>query len=182
MNLNYNSITAKIYRWFYRTSNMPSSLCPYFWKMIIALLLAIPLWTLLLPALEFREEDEERVKIGTAILAYLAVFVAYCTFRLGHQFYSGTITLELLRMKPTIVIVIGFLSWIGIFSGTALVIGLVIVRLIVKCEAFLVTKLIALRKLKKPIEKKDKSITVFDLMREYAKAKYKNYCPQINWK
>ncbi len=31
MNLNINSKTAKLYRWFYATNEMPQSLCPYFW-------------------------------------------------------------------------------------------------------------------------------------------------------
>ena len=42
MKLNQNSISAKIYRWFYLKTEMPSNLCPYFWKLVIAYALLIP--------------------------------------------------------------------------------------------------------------------------------------------
>ena len=31
MKLNSNSVTARLYRWFYMNDQMPKSLCPYFW-------------------------------------------------------------------------------------------------------------------------------------------------------
>ena len=42
MKLNQNSISAKTYRWFYMTKDMPTNLCPYFWKLVIAYTLLIP--------------------------------------------------------------------------------------------------------------------------------------------
>lgn len=42
MKLNINSNTAQLYRWFYGTSRMPESLCPYFWKLVL-------MWTFILP-------------------------------------------------------------------------------------------------------------------------------------
>lgn len=36
MKLNYNSFSSKLYRWIYYsdTNEMPSNLCPYFWKLV----------------------------------------------------------------------------------------------------------------------------------------------------
>ena len=42
MKLNRNSISARLYRWFYITDNMPQSLCPYFWKLLIMWIFILP--------------------------------------------------------------------------------------------------------------------------------------------
>jgi amino acid transporter len=43
MTLNSNSISAKLYRYFYSKQNMPESLCTYFWALVLAYLFIIPL-------------------------------------------------------------------------------------------------------------------------------------------
>jgi len=43
MKLNHNSFSAKVYRWFFMKTEMPSNLCPYFWKLVIAFTLAAPI-------------------------------------------------------------------------------------------------------------------------------------------
>ena len=59
MELNLNSLTAKLYRWFYKQNEMPSSLCPYFWKMILACILYIPLFLFDLPSRIARKIQKE---------------------------------------------------------------------------------------------------------------------------
>ena len=49
---NYNSLHARIFRWFYNTSFMPN-LCPYFWKSIIMWGLIIPYEVIVLPYQSF---------------------------------------------------------------------------------------------------------------------------------
>jgi len=49
MKLNKNSISAKLFRWFYRTSELPTNLCPYFWKLVMAYVFVIPLFIISLP-------------------------------------------------------------------------------------------------------------------------------------
>lgn len=49
MKINYNSLSAKIYRYFYTTETMPTNLCPYFWKSLIATILFIPYYILTIP-------------------------------------------------------------------------------------------------------------------------------------
>lgn len=40
MTLDSNSAIAKYYRWFYATQKLPNNLCPYFWKLLIAVVCA----------------------------------------------------------------------------------------------------------------------------------------------
>ena len=42
MKLNHNSFSAKVYRWFFMKTEMPSNLCPYFWKLVLAFTLSVP--------------------------------------------------------------------------------------------------------------------------------------------
>jgi len=51
MKLSKKSFSAKLYRYFYSINDceMPKSLCPYFWKLVIAYLLFIPLEILATP-------------------------------------------------------------------------------------------------------------------------------------
>jgi hypothetical protein len=42
MKLNLNSTIAKLYRWVFATSEMPKSLCPYFWKLFLMWVILIP--------------------------------------------------------------------------------------------------------------------------------------------
>lgn len=43
MQLNKNSISARLYRHFYSEETMPKSLCTYFWALVLAYTLVIPL-------------------------------------------------------------------------------------------------------------------------------------------
>jgi len=49
MKLNKNSISAKLFRWFYGTSELPTNLCPYFWKLVMAYVFVIPLFIISFP-------------------------------------------------------------------------------------------------------------------------------------
>jgi hypothetical protein len=49
MTLKYNSFNAKLYRYFYGTENMPKSICPYFWKLLMAWLFIVPVTLLCFP-------------------------------------------------------------------------------------------------------------------------------------
>lgn len=42
MKLNSNSLSSKLYRWFYGTNDLPNNFCPYFWKLLLAWVTLIP--------------------------------------------------------------------------------------------------------------------------------------------
>ena len=79
MNLNYNSISAQLYRWFYAKYEMPKTLCPYFWKLVIMWLLIIPYTVLALPYVIFHgtksEGDSFFEKPIIGIFLYLSLFL-----------------------------------------------------------------------------------------------------------
>jgi hypothetical protein len=73
MNLNYNSITAKLYRWFYAKYEMPKNLCPYFWKLVIMWIFIIPYTILSLPYIamyKWNKGDSVAEKPGTGLFLY----------------------------------------------------------------------------------------------------------------
>ena len=49
MKLTKNSFNSKLYRWFYCTNQLPINLCPYFWKLLMAWVLLIPVVVITLP-------------------------------------------------------------------------------------------------------------------------------------
>ena len=49
MQLNKNSISAKLYRWFYNQNVMPNNLCPYFWKLVFMWISILPFIVITLP-------------------------------------------------------------------------------------------------------------------------------------
>lgn len=78
MELNSNSINARLYRWFYHkgTNQMPKSLCPYFWQLFIMYVFIIPYVLFTLPYhLLTRWENDSFISgiFGSAIL-YLMLF------------------------------------------------------------------------------------------------------------
>ena len=79
MKLNQNSISAHLYRWFYGTQQMPSNLCPYFWKLVTATVFAIPVFIITLPHIimyrkgEGRDSFSERIGIGM-----VSWFILFC--------------------------------------------------------------------------------------------------------
>ena len=63
MNLTKNKFHSKLYKFFYKTDNLPNDLCSYFWGLLIALILAIPITIIKIPVLiatklKYFKEDE----------------------------------------------------------------------------------------------------------------------------
>jgi hypothetical protein len=174
MQLNINSKTAQLYRWFYSTAKMPQSLCPYFWKLAIMWLVIAPYTILSLPVILMDRKDPDHRTTGE---------------RAGVGFILWFILGMLISM----------LSWVGLFFATPTKDGIwwhaIGVGLMGWCAAF-VFGCIALFKWSKekwenrhvkydedgyriwePVKEKESSIIT-----EFVKAKYNKYCPKIDWK
>lgn len=153
MRLNSNSISARLYRYFYGTKEMPVSLCNYFWALVIAYLLIIPL--------------EIFGLVGTLIL-YKSK-----TFRKGiinktPILKFGLSFLTLICCLAIYVMLIPFIHLLKIYNFKEADIFSGIVIDIVFLTVFIVIKFAGL------IQKKF-------LVIEYAKSKIKNVCPKIDW-
>ena len=86
MKLNSNSISSKLYRWFYGTNDLPNNLCPYFWKLVLSWLVLIPYSLFCLPVIlhelfdkTYRVTDNSTGKrIGFSLLIYALLFFIGC--------------------------------------------------------------------------------------------------------
>jgi hypothetical protein len=164
MILNSNSFHAKLYRWFYGTDKLPESLCPYFWKLVIAYILFIPFGILTLPYEIFSRtgdvvEDDECIsyRIGSSLVLYFMLFLIVCLLSSISLFWYFNPKDRIF----TNIQVGGLIAWIVIF-------GVVIYEFF----KYLRNKWIYKSYFK---EKTDNIITSF------VKAKYNKYCPKITW-
>ena len=86
MTLNENSLNANLYRWFYGKFNLPTNLCPFFWKLVSAWILLIPFSLFCLPTIvedifssDFtlgKEKPDDRLWISLVI--WIGLFLATC--------------------------------------------------------------------------------------------------------
>jgi hypothetical protein len=173
MTINYNSFSSKLYRWFYGTIEMPNNLCPYFWKLFIAFVLAIPLFVLTLPFeilrvfSKHRREDFYDISIWTRLLSTMAfIVIILCAAALiaPISLFFGY------EAKPDSFI--ESLIWAGAFVWI-IALSFALVGLI----DFVKNKYHSFKRNGKTIKVKTDNIVL-----EFAKAKYNKYCPKIEWK
>lgn len=162
MKLNQNSLSAKLYRWFYKTDTMPTNLCPYFWKLVTAVILSplFAIYTLPYEIINYKRRCRDTYSdiLGISLAYWLIIIAVICMISpLSLFFYTPDKDSLLMGM-----IVLAFCIWVSL-----IVIG--ITWAIVKTVVYLQSK-------KSDDEKTDNIIV------EMVKAKYHKYCPKIDWK
>jgi len=162
MKLNQNSLSAKLYRWFYKTDTMPTNLCPYFWRLVTAVILSplLAIYTLPYEIINYKRRrlDTYGDMLGESLSCWLLIAAVICMISsLGLFFYIPD--------KDSLLWVI---MGVGcIFWGSLILVG--IIWSIIKTVEYLKSK-------KSDNEKTDNIIV------EMVKAKYHKYCPKIDWK
>ena len=101
MQLSTKSWHAKVYNFFYTESGLPQSLCPYFWKLVLAIFVLIPFLILL-------------VLGGITIIISLIVYLFHIKFSL---FFSWRHFKMLLLFIGIIVAVVSVVLSIGYVVG-----------------------------------------------------------------
>jgi hypothetical protein len=162
MKLNQNSISAKLYRWFYKTDTMPTSLCPYFWKLVTAVILSplLAIYTLPYEIINYKRSrwDTYGEMLGISFVYWALIAVVICMISsLGLFFYMPD-TDSLLG----VMMILGLCVW-----ASLIIVG--IIWSIFKTKEYLQSK-------NSNTEKTDNIIV------EMVKAKYHKYCPKIDWK
>ena len=166
MILNHNSISARLYRWFYETNIMPNNLCPYFWKLAIAYTFALPLLILTLPyTILSAKRHSSTPRIGYSIVFYIITFIAISMLSV---FGLSFVTPEE-NTFYFFLVAFGIMVWSLIFLFG-----------ICKLISVLIIKWQSWRYYKKYNYDKPK-ITKVNLIVEVVKAKYHKYCPKIDW-
>ena len=162
MKLNKNSISAKLFRWFYRTSELPTNLCPYFWKLVMAYVFAIPVFIISLPyAIIDKDSCNESLgnRIGKGLVCWFGLFLLITALTPIILFWYTPVKDSFLE----ILIIWGLLTgMIGLIIGVMWFIH------------HLGEKIKERRNL--PKEEKRSNIVV-----EMVKATYYKYCPKIDW-
>jgi hypothetical protein len=177
MKLNSNSISAKLYKWFYATNDLPTNLCPYFWKLIFAWLIVIPYSLFCIPVIlmELYDKTYEVTdnspgkRIGYSLLIYVFLFVIASMLSFIGLFFIAP-------EKDS------FYGFMGTLGCALWIIGIVIgiVEGVKALKEWNRTRKIkydenGYRIWEQPKEK-EPSIVV-----EFVKAKYNKYCPKIEW-
>ena len=172
MTINYNSFSSKLYRWLYGTNKMPNNLCPYFWKLIVAFVLAIPIFVLTLPFEIIRlfakttREDFNDVPIW------------------GRLFMSALTILFLICVAAVLVPISLFFGYVP-EQGT-LIEDLFILGTFIWIVAFIFGSIRLFEYLKDRYDsnsgnRKRNKVKGDNIVVEFAKAKYNKYCPKIEW-
>ena len=85
MTLNENSFNANLYRWFYGKYNLPTNLCPFFWKLVAAWILFIPFSIFCLPTIvmdifsgNFTLEEKPGDRLWISLVIWNGLFLATC--------------------------------------------------------------------------------------------------------
>lgn len=181
MKLNHNSISARLYRWFYMAKDMPQTLCPYFWKLVIMWIFILPVSIISAPMIITKQEpDEWFVRILGGACLWFLVFVAFLAlFPVTYLFWGW------LNPKSTF----------GQWQGAGILIWMITIT------ASIVFIILHLYKKSRDKKRRNQQEYIWDhndeyvknpdyvpyekrsnIFIEFIKAKYNKYCPKIDWK
>ena len=178
MKLNQNSVSAKLYKWFYGVSEyqgLPNNLCPYFWKVVLMYLTFIPYVLFSIPVVvydlfdkNFSNGDRKTgERLGISVGVYIALFAITALI-------SAIVALFIKVESGSwfeFLVVGGCLIWAGL-----VVIG--IIEGVKHLREYTTTNDSYYD------EQQDKWVvkkTKVNMTAEFIKAKYNKYCPKIDW-
>jgi hypothetical protein len=164
MTLDKNSTVSKIYRNFYKVKDMPKSLCPYFWQLVIMFIFFIPVKILSFPT-GFLVETEDlntivKSIIGALIIAFVGIILIFI-------------------ISP--IILIFHLSDSDRINGHAMVATTILCIVIFSTIIFLLYKLIENKILSIKSKKINKKVKTDSIILTFIKSKYNSVCPKITW-
>ena len=166
MKLNKNSISAKLFRWFYGTSELPTNLCPYFWKLVMAYVFAIPLFIISLPYVIIDKSssiESLNSRIWGGFVCWFVLFLLIAALTPIMLFWHTPVKDSLLETS----IEIGVFTWVG-----GLTLG------IIWFLNYLREKSLERKWQSENLPKKEKRSNIIV---EMVKATYYKYCPKIDW-
>ena len=173
MQLSKESKTASLYRWYYATSRMPQSLCPYFWKVVLMYLTIIPYTILSLPYMIFNGKDKSgdyAEKPITGLFMYIALGLALSMLWSISILFVGFFPKDSFAIHIQI---LGILLWavgiaLGAWHGTK--------WLIERHKRSKIRYDENGYRIWEPVQPKEPNLVV-----EFVKATYNKYCPKIDW-
>ena len=178
MRLNKNSVSSRLYKWFYAVSEyqgLPDNLCPFFWKLVLMYVTIIPYTLFSIPVVVYDLFDKrydngdrktgERLGISFGVYFALWLLVGVIT----------TIVGLFVKIEPKsfweFTQLLGYLVWF-----IAIIIGVV--------EGFKYLRDYSTQDEGYWDHTQDKWVVKkakINLTTEFIKAKYNKYCPKIDW-
>lgn len=175
MELNYNSFSAKLYR-FYHGNGMPTNLCPYFWKLVLVYLSVIPLTLLALPTLIVNTCDGYYQFKNYGSLPFKAVSGVIYYFLMGTVlsllFTLGSIPFGYIYLNDEGITFLGMIQAVG---------AAVILTAIITFTIWSIITIIEMIPDRRYNRKYNDHYQAPNIVIEFIKAKYNKYCPQIQW-
>jgi magnesium-transporting ATPase (P-type) len=178
MKLNKNSVSSRLYKWFYGVSEyqgLPNNLCPYFWKVVLMYLTIIPYVLISIPVVVYdmfdkQYENGERKtgeRLGISVGIYIGLFILTTLISAILAFF--------IKIEPKslfeFLVIGGCIFWTGLLV-LGIMKGIDYVR-----EYSTTDKSYYSETENKWVYKKTK----VNLTTEFIKAKYNKYCPKIDW-
>ena len=178
MKLNQNSVSAKLYKWFYAVSEyqgLPNNLCPYFWRMVLMYLTIIPYTLFSIPVVVYDMFDKgynngdrkTGERLGISVGIYIALFAVAALITAIVGFF--------IHIEPK-----SFFEFMFV-GGCIIWVGLIIIGIIEGIkhlrEYSTTNKSYYSEEENKWVYKKTK----VNMTAEFIKAKYNKYCPKIDW-
>ena len=154
MTLNYDSFNAKLYRYFYGTEDMPKSICPYFWKLLMAWIFIVPVTLLSFPS----------------VISEIITKESYGLKRLFYTFMLFMVLIWVSSMVCTVLMIIND------YEKGSMVISMGSMGLVL-WVFFTVVGVVEGGKYLKDSDKVNDSVII-----GFVKSKYNKYCARITWK
>jgi hypothetical protein len=178
MRLNKNSVTSRLYKWFYGVAEyqeLPNNLCPYFWKVVLMYLTFIPYVLFSIPVVVYDLFDKNYdngdrstgERMGVSAGVYIALFaLSALVFGIVGLFvnFEPKGFFMFMRMVGSMIWVV--LIVVGIIEGVKY-----LREYSTKDESYY-------------DETQDKWVVKkakVNMTAEFIKAKYNKYCPKIDW-
>ena len=154
MTLNYNSFNAKLYRYFYDVNSMPDSICPYFWKLLMAWVFIIPVSIFSFPAVIGEIITKQSYGLTRMFVCCVLYVVLYC----------------IVSMVFTVLI------FTNHYDSESIIVKMGSVGIIYWLVAIVITVLETVKYIRSNNKLEDSVIVGF------VKSKYNRYCAKITWK
>lgn len=174
-------VYSHFYMYATETYWLPKNLCPYFWKLMLALVLFIPLTIFLLPytlltfvisLIDKEEEFSYPVYVEDFFKGLFTNFGGFLLFVMVDMWWCIPTAAQFKSGKESPIFMFGVICWV-------ILITLGITQLCIKIKEGIQKRKRIKRPLVPMVELKIKQPNIFV---EFIKAKYKKHCPMIQWK
>ena len=178
MKLNKNSVTSRLYKWFYGVSEyqgLPNNLCPFFWRVVLMYLTFIPYTLFSIPVVVYDSfnksyENGDRStgeRLGVSFGVYTGIFLLLSLIMGVLGFFIKIEPKSILDFMMVLGwLIIGVLITFGSIEG--------------------IKRLISYSKMDEVYFDKKQGIWIekkakVNITAEFIKSKYHKYCPKIDW-